>query len=231
MENLKLYVDKLFINYGHSSEINELKEEILSNLVAKRADLMANGLDEEVASIRAKESITNIDSLIDSNLNIYKHQFKLEILQRGLIYFMIAWIIVIPCSISRTGIIINQLLLWSIIIAGIFYLVARAKQNTTICKDSTTFNNTSYISLSKLKKLSRYGWVIWSVFIGLSIFRTTGIHFASNIWFHRNIVIDGPYQLVSIIMEYTVPLVTIVIPLLLHNLPKIAMKYEVNDHD
>lgn len=224
MDNLKLYVDKLFFNYGHSSEINELKEEILSNLVAKKADLMANGLDEPTASIRAKESITNIDNLIDSNLNVYKHQFKIELLQRGLIYFMIAWIIIIPCSISRTGIIINQLLLWSIIIASMFYLVARTK------KDSTTWNNTSYINLTKLKKLSRYGWVIWSVFIGLSIFRTTGIHFASDIWFHRNIIIDGPYQLLSIILEYTVPVVTIIIPLLLHSLPKIAMKYEVNNN-
>ena len=225
MEDLKLYVDKLFINYGYSTEIKELKEEILSNLVAKRADLMANGLDDETASIQAKESITSIDSLIDSNLNVYKQQFKFEILQRGLIYFIIAWIIVIPCSISTTGIIINQLLLWSIFIAGLFYLVARSK------KDPANYNNTSYISLSKLKKISKYGWVIWSVFIGLSMFRTTGLHFASNIWFHRNIVIDGPYQLVSIIMEYTVPLVTIVIPLLLQSLPRIAMKYEVKEHD
>jgi len=225
MENLKSYVDQLFIKYGHSLEINELKEEILSNLTAKKADLMANGLDEVTALIRAKESITSVDNLIDSNLNIYKHQFKFEILQRGLIYFMIAWIILIPCSISRTGIIINQLILWSIIIAGVIYIMTRTR------KDSPTWNSTSYISINKLKRYSKYSWIIWSIFIGLSILKTTGIHFASKIWYHRSIAIDGPYQLASLIIEYAVPLVTIIIPLLLHGLPKLAMKYEVNNHD
>jgi len=225
MDNLKSYVDQLFLKYGHNSEINELKEEILSNLTAKKADLIANGFDEATALIRAKESITSVDNLIDSNLNIYKHQFIFEVLQRGIIYLIIAWIIIIPCSITRTGIILNQLILWSMIIASIFYLLDRTK------KDSAIWNNTSYINLSKLIKLSKYSWVIWSIFIGLSILKTTGIHFASKIWYHRSLVIDGPYQLASLIIEYAVPLVTIIIPLLLQSLPKLAMKYEVINHD
>lgn len=225
MDDLKLYVNQLFRHYGQNSEMNELKEEILSNLAAKKEDLIASGIDETTALKIAKESITNIDNLIEGNIKVYKYQLKLELLQNILIYSMIAWILLIPCSIFRSSIILNVLIVWVILITGMIYLIERSNNN------AKSWSSSGYINLSKLKRLSKYGWVIWIIFVGLSIIKTTGLHFASDIWFHRSIVIDGPFQFVSLIIEYMVPFVTIIIPLLLQRLAKLVIKYEVNNYD
>jgi hypothetical protein len=225
MEELKFYVEHLFRHYGHSAEVKELKEEIFSNLMAKKADLVAGGMAESDALIKIKESITDVHGLIDGNKLIDKGQFKIELLQQILIYSIIAWIVLIPCNILRNGAVLSFFIGFTILITGAIYLSERKKYLIS------TTNRYGYVNLNRFNKIKKLGWVMWSIYIGLTIVKTTGIHFASNIWFQRPISIDGPYQFAILIMEYLAPLVTIIIPLLLSRLERLVYKYEVNGHD
>jgi hypothetical protein len=231
MEELRTYVEKLFKKQGHSKETNELKEEIFSNLLAKRDDLIANGLDKTTATLRAKESIHNIEELMEGNIKIYIEQFKYELFQRIVIYLLSSWIIFGPIhfltsrSTSLFTFVFGIFIIIPSLIYSFYYLLSHSKRKTT-CWD-----NVDYISLPKLRNLRKLGWIGWGIFIIFTTIITTGINFSSNIWFQRKIVIDGPYQLAILVAAYIFPLVTIVIPLLLQGLLKLATKYEVTDNE
>ncbi len=63
MIDLQKYVDGLFRHQRLTPEVQDLKEEILSNMLAKRDDLIAQGLSAERAAEKAKESLSEIDYL------------------------------------------------------------------------------------------------------------------------------------------------------------------------
>lgn len=67
MTDLQKYVDGLFRHQPLTPEVKDLKEEILSNMLAKQDDLIAQGWDAEAATEKAKESLSAVDSLIDGN--------------------------------------------------------------------------------------------------------------------------------------------------------------------
>ena len=67
MTDLQKYVDGLFRHQPLTPEVKDLKEEILSNMLAKQDDLIAQGWDAEAAAEKAKESLSAVDSLIDGN--------------------------------------------------------------------------------------------------------------------------------------------------------------------
>ncbi len=66
MNELRMYVEHLFEGKVLTTENIELKEEIYGNLVARYEDLIADGLDEDEALRRTKESITSIDDVLNS---------------------------------------------------------------------------------------------------------------------------------------------------------------------
>ncbi|MBU8878674.1 hypothetical protein BGM26_06680 [Bacillus sp. FJAT-29790] len=122
MKELKKHVDHLFRNYKNHHGIFELKEEILGNLEAKVSHLMQEGLDEKEAIAKAKTSMTKIDDLIDGNIPVWINQFQFKAFQIAYIYILIAWIVTIPFSIFRVGILINYGLLFVCLVLGIVYL-------------------------------------------------------------------------------------------------------------
>ncbi len=66
MNELRMYVEHLFEGKVLTTENIELKEEIYGNLVARYEDLIADGLDEDEALRRTKESIASIDDVLNS---------------------------------------------------------------------------------------------------------------------------------------------------------------------
>ena len=54
MIDLQKFVDGLFRHQRLTPEVKDLKEEILSNMIAKRDDLIAQGLSAEKATEKAK---------------------------------------------------------------------------------------------------------------------------------------------------------------------------------
>lgn len=66
MTDLERYIEELFSSYEDTPEIVDLKEEILSNMLAKIEDLKARGMSEDQAIEEAKTSLPSIDDLVDS---------------------------------------------------------------------------------------------------------------------------------------------------------------------
>ncbi len=64
MNELRMYVEHLFEGKVLTADNIELKEEIYGNLVARFEDYVAQGLSEEEALARTKESITSVDDVL-----------------------------------------------------------------------------------------------------------------------------------------------------------------------
>lgn len=225
MSELSGYVDELFSAYKNSHHIEELKAEILSNLEAKKADLLSSGLDEPEAVRKVKESITNIDFLIDSNSQVYINQLKLELAQWSLIMILIGWILTIPSLIFHSGLPANTIMFMAVLLAGSYYLVLYQKQaHTEGFTEKTEFRN-----VRRYQKRRRVAWILWIVFAAVSLLAITALHFGSNLWFARRATIDGPYALASLLIAYFEPMLTIIIPIIVSLPVSLITKYEVGD--
>ena len=227
MSSLNQYVDHLFRKYRGIKQAEELKLEVLSNLEAKAADLTAAGMTYDEAVQQTKQSITSIDHLIDANQQVYLNPFKLEYVQIGLLYFIVGWIVTMPLLfLHMGGELWNVLLLFAVILTGIFYLVMlRGKKDADYLKPKISINR------HKLFRIRTLIWNLWGLFLLVSFLFTTGVQFGSNIWFSRPIHIDGPYQFAQISLSYLLPFISIMIPLLFHQAPKLMQKYEVGEYD
>lgn len=99
MIDLQKYVDGLFRHQRLTPEVQDLKEEILSNMIAKRDDLLAQGLSAENATEKAKESLSAIDYLIDGNQLTDVSKYHLECMQTLLLNCIVFWIFLCRCSL------------------------------------------------------------------------------------------------------------------------------------
>ena len=63
-ENLRKKVDELFQDAPRTSRSNELKEEVLANLIDKYNDLISDGTGEEEAVRKAIAGVGDVDDLI-----------------------------------------------------------------------------------------------------------------------------------------------------------------------
>lgn len=223
MNDLKAYVDKLFFKYEKYKDTQDLKAEILANLEAKKADLMDRGIPEAEAVEAAKESLTSVDYLIDGNKNIYLRQFQLESIQIALLYLVSVWFVTIPLTLFFPFLRFNLLLIPAIIAIGVIYLILRSD------KSESTRMRQGFINLKGLLRLKKFVWLAWAAFTLVSAAIVTGVYFGSNIWFHRPVRIDGPYQFAILLGRYIKPFFLIVIPLFASRLPGLVKKYEAGE--
>lgn len=225
MDSLQNHVEQLFRKYEGSRQIRELKLEVLGNLEARVADLTDNGVEYGEAVRQAKENLTSIDHLIDSNRTIYVNRFKLEFVQISLLYTLIAWIVTMPLQIKGIGILLNGALLVISVMIGIWYVVLHAKKQAKYMK------RTAIVDMKAAFTWRKLAWVLWTIFICMSILYNTALHYGSNLWFARPVSITGPYQFAMVAITYAIPFVSILVPLLFHIAPKLMMKYEVGEED
>lgn len=223
MDELKQYVDQLFFKYRNNKQVKDLKEEILSNLQAKVADLIADGWEQEAAIKKAKESIRSVDHLIDSNKKIYINQLKLEFVQIALMYSLVAWILTLPLQIFGMRVIINYILMFVCVGIGIVYLLLWFGRHNKFMQVQV------YKNVNTAIKLNRTTWLLWGLFIVVSILGTTAIMFGSNIWFGRPVQLSGPYQFAVVGIQYLLPFITVIVPLLCNVIPKLMSKYEAGE--
>lgn len=222
MDALKKHVDSLFKEYSNTKDISDLKNEILSNLQAKTLDLSESGMSYEDAVKKAKESISSIDYLIDGNTKVYINRLKLEYYQILLIYVLAAWIFTIPMEVVVRGmLIVNNMLFIISIVIGISFLIKLRK------RESNYLNKESWVNINSICKVRKTAWILWALFILVTTFLITGVHFGSNIWFSRPIKISGPYQFAVIALSYIFPMFSVIIPAALNKAPKLILKYEV----
>jgi hypothetical protein len=224
MSELKIYVEKLFKRFKNEN-YSDLKEEILSNLVDKKNDLIKSGLSEFEAIEKAKNSIKNIDHLIDENIIVEINKIKKEALQYSLIYLLSAWIISIPSIIFNTGFFLRILLFFSILITGLWYCFCLMKKNPDYVLKRKSIN---YL---KIKKAKNIFWFIWLLFFLTAFSTLTAVQFASNIWFSNPIIINGPYNLGLIVFRYLIISLTLVFPLIFQKSFNLLKNYEVKNYE
>ncbi len=214
MKELTNYVDKLFQHQALTPEIKDLKEEILSNMVAKRDDLIGQGFDAKKATILAKESLSSIDSIIEGNQLTNVSQYRLECTQTLLLNSIIFWILSLPLLFtqyavySHLGIIIT-------FFTGLFYLSQRNDRTDEV----------AFLSISASRKRSRIAWLVWGLFFVVFVGTMLLLMFSSNFWFSRPIKIDGPYQMAHVVARIYLPLLTILIPITFNNFNTILLKH------
>jgi len=225
VSDLSKYVDQLFSDYKMSRQTEDLKAEILANLEAKKADLVSYGLNESEANQKAKDSMTSIDFLIDGNKRVYYNQMKMEFVQWSLIIIIAGWILTIPLLVFRIGPLTNLIMFLGVVAVGIYYLVFRKRQ----VQDKKLIDATRFMNIIQYKKRKRIVWILWFVFAVISLIATTALQFGSNLWFSREIRIDGPYALAVLLMEYFVPMLTVIIPIITSIPLRLISKYEVGE--
>lgn len=225
MESLQHYVDQLFQKYRGSKQIEELKWEVLSNLEAKVADLVGDGLSLDEAVKKAKANLPSIDSIVGEHRKVYIRPLLQELLQLGLLYTLIAWIVTMPLRIWGMGIFFNYCLFAICILFGIVYLILLGINRPTSSQNLSSMNVRSAFLLRKM------GWTLWVLyFVGTLVF-TTALHFGSNLWFSRPVNLTGPYQFANVAVSYALPVLSILIPLWLHAIPRLILKYDAGEGD
>ena len=224
MDELKRYVDKLFAGHKETKEVRELKAEILGNLEARMADHIEEGFPYNEALTRAMRSLDTVDDLLPDQKPVYVNRRKVELLQVGLLYTVIAWILTIPLRIMFVGrFVVNNLLFLAVVILGVIYLILSSR------KDGPYLNAIAPLNKKTLAKYRKGAWLVWALFMVVMTAFTTAIRFGSDIWFGRAVQIDGPYQLAVIAVTYAVPLITIILPLLFSKACTLAEKHEVDN--
>ncbi|MCM3134134.1 permease prefix domain 1-containing protein [Paenibacillus polysaccharolyticus] len=220
------HLDGLFAGAQDTQEHRELKEEIRSNLAARIDDYLAGGMSEERAFQTAIQHIDGMEQIMSDYRHVKRVPYWTALWQSTLIYSLVAWIITIPTRVMLGGAALNNLLLIISLIVGaayVFYLVSNRGD------ESSDQDKTTPIRMPILKQWQRRAWWLWAA-VMLAFWGTqAALRFGSNIWFNRPIQVDGPYQLAVILIAFALPLLSILIPLVVHRAYRIISKYEVSD--
>lgn len=215
MSDLQKYVDALFIHQRQTAEVKDLKEEVLSNMVAKRDDLIVQGIDKEAATQMAKENLSSVEGLVSGSLLAYADHYYAECLQNSLLGSILLWICTFPLLFTRYGF-LSFCTLCVAIVFGALYVV-RNKRKT---------DKVSFLSLTASQQLKKRVWIIWGIFFLVYVAAVAAVTFGSNIWFGQPVQISGPYQSANLAVRFYVPLLTIAIPITVSSFPKVLIKNE-----
>ena len=215
MNELQKYVDNLFQHQPLTTEVKDLKEEILSNMTAKRDDFIAQGLNEAEATCMARENLLSVDNLISGSQLTYISHYAIECLQSALLNCTIFWIFTLPLLFIGHGL-LCYLGLGATFILAIAYLA----------KSKTISDEVAFISMVKSKKQRKWSWIIWTIFFVVYVSTMAALTFASNIWFGYPLNISGPYQLANIASRFYIPLLTIMFPITIGGFTKLLIKNE-----
>jgi len=213
MTDLEEYVEQLFRRQRPTPEVKDLKEEILSNMCAKRDDFILHGLDAASAAEKAKESLSDIDCLIDGTQLTDIGRYRLECSQTVLLNCVIFWILSFPLLFTCYAV-FSYMGLALVIISGCVYLF-RKSHNT----DSAAF-----LSVTASVRRRTIAWSVWGIFFFIAAGTMLALTFGSDVWFGRPFHVSGPYQMANIMVRIYLPLLTIIVPITLGSFSKILLK-------
>ncbi|MDP4094314.1 MAG: hypothetical protein Q8920_13240, partial [Bacillota bacterium] len=108
-------------------------------------------------------------------------------------------------------------------ILGVIYFTLAAR------KDSVYLNEQRSFDTKKIVRFRILVWIVWVLFILGATLYTTAIRFGSNIWFGYRIRIDGPYRLAEILLDYILPFITLIIPLMFNRAKALIEKCGVKE--
>lgn len=213
MTDLRKYVERLFRHQRLTPEVRDLKEEILSNMLAKRDDLIAQGLSVESATEKAKESLPEIDYLIDKNQLTDVGKYHSECMHTLLLSCIVFWIFTLPLLFTGYAL-LSYIGLVFVVASVCAYILSRGKDENVI----------AFLSLSESEHRRKAAWIIWGAFFLVASGTMAALTFGSDIWFGRPLNITGPYQMANIAVRFYLPLLTIVVPITVSSFSKILLK-------
>ncbi len=213
MNELQAYVEALFRHRRATPQVEDLKEEILSNMLAKRDDLIAQGVDEKTATARAKDSLSAVDFLLDGNQMTDVGAYRLECAQTALLNSILFWIFSLPLLFTgfRT---VPYLGLFLTVGLGIFYLWQRKQAPHAV----------AFLSLTASRRRKKIAWLVWGLFFAVCVGIVLALAFGSDLWFGRPLRITGPYQMASLASGIYLPLLTIFLPVTCGSFTKLLLK-------
>lgn len=220
MTNLEKYVDGLFRHQKMTPELADMKEEIISNMKAKRDDLMARGMDLRQATEKAMESLPDVEFLIDGNQLTDVGKYHLECSQTVLLNCILFWILSLPLLVAGYAP-VSYAGLGLVLVSGGVYLFHK--------KDPE--QQAAFLSVTASKRRRNLVWLIWGLFFLVAAGTMAALTFGSNLWFGRPVTIDGPYQLANVAMRFYLPLITILLPITFHNFSTLLPKYRKDPED
>jgi len=220
------HVNRLFAHAQDTLDNRELKEEIHSNLAARIDDYISQGMSEEKAFQTAIQHIAGMDQVMSDHRRVQRVPYWTALLQSALIYSLIAWIITIPTRVVVHGSAINNLLMLVSLLVGGAYVLYMLTNRTN---DPATSVQTTVIRTHAFMQWNRRIWLLWAVFMIVLWGTQAALRFGSNIWFNRPIQVDGPYQFAVMAIAFAIPLLSVIIPLVVHRAYRIISKYEVSD--
>lgn len=213
MIEINEYVDGLFRHQHLTPEVKDLKEEILSNMLAKRDDLIAQGFDADSAAEKAKESLSAIDCLIDGNQLTDIGKYHLECAQTLLLNSILFWIFSLPLLFTGYAA-FSYMGFMLVFLFGCTYLWRKSKNTSSFV----------FLSVTASKRRQKMAWIVWALFFFVAAGTMAALTFGSDIWFGRPLTIRGPYQMANIAVRFYLPLLTIIIPITFSNFSKILQK-------
>lgn len=225
-KRINRHLDSLFAGAQHTREHQELKEEIRSNLTARIEDYLEKGMDEEQAFQTAVQHMDGMEQFMSDYRSVKRVPYWTALLQSTLIYSLAAWIVTIPMRMMLEGAALNNTFLLVSLIVGAFYsFYLLSSRQREVSNEQSTIR----IHMPLLRQWQRRAWWLWAAAV-LAIWGTqAALRFGSNVWFSRPIQVDGPYQLAVLLFAFAVPLLSIMIPLVVHRAYRNVSKYEVGD--
>ena len=220
MTDLQKYVDSLFRHQQVTPEIKDLKEEIISNMIAKRDDLIAQGLDAERATEKAKESLSGVDFLIEGNQLTDVSKYHKECTQAVLLNCIIFWILSLPLLFTGYALVCYMGLAF-VIVSGCIYISRRKPSASTV----------AYLSVTASKRHRTMAWTIWVLFFLVAAGTMAAVTFGSDILFGRPLNMTGPYQMANMAVRFYLPLLTIMVPITFSNFSNILLKNRKGKED
>ena len=141
-------------------------------MLAKRDDLIAQGLSAEKATEKAKESLSAIDYLIDGNQLTDVGKYHLECMQTLLLNCIVFWIFSLPLLFTHYALTCYIGLL-CVIISGCIYISRKDKK----------VNVVAFLSLSASEQRGKIAWIIWGAFFLVAVGTMAALTFGSDIWY------------------------------------------------
>lgn len=213
MTDLQKYVDSLFRHQPITPEIKDLKEEILSNMIAKRDDLITQGMDIGIATEKAKENLSAVDFLIEGNQLTDVGKYHEECIQTILLNCVVFWIFSLPLLFTIYSF-ICYMGLAIVIASGCIYILRKSHPVSSI----------AFLSVAASKRRRNIAWIVWFLFFLVSTGTMAALTFGSDLWFGRPLNITGPYQMATIAVRFYLPVLTIMIPITFSNFSNILLK-------
>ena len=229
MKELERYVNHLFRQQAETAEMRDLKEEILSNMQAQKADLMAQGMSEAEAIRQVKKSLPSLDGMVEDQQMTWIDRYHADCLRALLLTSIVWWILLLPTELllwRESRIALTAAAMGATFILFVAYLIQKLQHR----------DRAEIRSVSDCRRKVKITWMVWGLFVAVVLLMGVGAYWASDIWFHRPLHlprIDGPWSLAIVLQPFYGLALTDLLPLTVARFPKMLQKQrkEIDDEE